>query len=120
MCFTLQLKSLQTLNQRYRSRGLIVLGVPSNDFGGQTPQENKEVKNFCKDSYGVDFLLTTKMVVSGVQKHGLFQYLTKSGGDIGWNFEKFLVDKKGFLKERFRSGKDPLAKDFIKSLEKLF
>ena len=118
--YTPQLKALQSLNKQFESKGLIILGVPSNDFGGQTPEENKEVKKFCKDSYGVTFPLTAKMVVSGVKKHSLFHFLTKAEGEISWNFEKFLIDRKGRLIKRFRSGENPLGKTIIKALEKLF
>ena len=118
--FTPQLKALQALNKQFEPKGLIILGVPSNDFGGQTPEENKEVKKFCQDSYGVTFPLTSKMIVSGVKKHSLFQFLTKAEGEISWNFEKFLIDRKGNLVKRFRSGQNPLGKDLINSLEKLF
>ncbi|MEC7184076.1 MAG: glutathione peroxidase [Bdellovibrionota bacterium] len=118
--FTPQLKALQALNKQFAPKGLVILGVPSNDFGGQTPQGNKEVKKFCQDSYGVTFPLTSKMIVSGVKKHSLFQFLTKAEGEISWNFEKFLIDRKGNLVKRFRSGQNPLGKDLVNSLEKLF
>ena len=118
--FTPQLRALQSLNKQFAPKGLVILGVPSNDFGGQTPQGNKEVKKFCQDSYGVTFPLTSKMIVRGVKKHSLFQFLTKSEGEISWNFEKFLIDRKGNLVKRFRSGQNPLGEELIKSLEKLF
>jgi len=118
--YTPQLESLQRLNKKYKPRGLIILGVPSNDFGGQTPEENKKVESFCKDTYGVSFPLTTKMIVSGVKKNNLFQFLTRLEGEISWNFEKFLINRKGELKKRFRSAEDPLGDKMIKSLEELF
>ena len=117
--YTPQLKALQELNKSYGPKGLVVLGIPSNDFGGQTPEANPEVENFCKDNYGVSFPLTKKLTVSGVRKHALFTLLTKKDGEILWNFEKFLIDKKGNLIKRFRSGQNPLSKDIIKSINKL-
>ena len=117
--YTPQLKALQELNKTYEPKGLVIIGIPSNDFGGQTPEDNPEVKNFCKENYGVSFPLTKKTIVSGIKKHGLFVLLTKKGGEILWNFEKFLIDKKGNLVERFRSGQNPLSKDVIKSINKL-
>lgn len=117
--YTPQLKALQELNKIYGPKGLVVLGIPSNDFGGQTPENNPEVENFCKNNYGVSFPLTKKITVSGVKKHDLFILLTRKGGEVLWNFEKFLIDKKGNLIKRFRSGQNPLSKDIIKDINKL-
>ncbi len=117
--FTPQLEALQKLNQKFGPKGLIILGVPSNDFGGQTPGKNKEVKKFCSDTYGVTFPLTEKMIVKGVKKHALFEFLTKGGSGVWWNFEKFLINKEGKLVNRYRSWTSPLGEGFVEEIEKL-
>lgn len=104
--YTGQLDGLEKLYQRFKDKGLVVLGVPSNDFGSQTPEGNDEVKKFCQLNYGVSFPLTPKMVVSGAQKDSLFKWLTKSENaekEIAWNFEKFLINRTGKLINRFPS-----------------
>jgi glutathione peroxidase len=104
--YTGQLDGLEKIHQKFKDRGLVVLGVPSNDFGSQTPEGNDEVKSFCKLKYGVSFPLTPKLVVKGPQKDQLFTWLTKTENgekEIGWNFEKFLVDRSGKLISRFSS-----------------
>ncbi len=108
--YTGQLDGLEKLYQKYKSQGLVVLGVPSNDFGSQTPEPDAEVKKFCKLNYGVSFPLTAKLVVQGPKKDPLFRRLTKTESgekEIGWNFEKFLVDRSGNLIGRFPSGTEP-------------
>jgi glutathione peroxidase len=108
--YTGQLDGLEKLYQKYQSQGLVVLGVPSNDFGSQTPEPDAEVKKFCKLNYGVSFPLTAKLVVQGPKKDPLFTRLTKTESgekEIGWNFEKFLVDRSGNLINRFSSGTEP-------------
>ncbi len=108
--YTPQLKSLETLYQKYKDKGLVVIGVPSNDFGGQTPQENKDVKKFCELNYGVTFPLTIKTVVKGKDKHPLITHLISESTDkneIGWNFEKFLVGKDGKVVGRYSSSVKP-------------
>ncbi|MBK8201668.1 MAG: redoxin domain-containing protein [Bdellovibrionales bacterium] len=108
--YTGQLDGLEKLYQRFKDKGLVVLGVPSNDFGSQTPEGNDEVKKFCKLNYGVSFPLTPKMVVSGAQKDPLFIWLTKTENaekEIAWNFEKFLINRTGRLINRFPSKTEP-------------
>jgi glutathione peroxidase len=108
--YTGQLDGLEKIYRKFKDQGLVVLGVPSNDFGSQTPEGNDEVKKFCKLNYGVSFPLTPKMVVSGSQKDPLFRWLTKSENaekEIAWNFEKFLVNRSGKLINRFSSKTEP-------------
>lgn len=120
--YTPQLEGLEKLYKEYKDKGLVVLGVPSNDFGSQTPEDNEGVKKFCKLNYGVTFPLTEKVVVKGEKKHPLISELLKQSKDhkeIAWNFEKFLVDKQGQLVERYASDvkpNDPALKDKINSL----
>ena len=112
--YTPQLKGLEALYQKYKAKGLVVVGIPSNDFGGQTPEKESGVKKFCLINYGVTFPLTSKAVVKGDKKHPLIKALlaqAKDKSDIGWNFEKFLIDKNGKLVERYESSVKPEDKN---------
>jgi glutathione peroxidase len=118
--YTGQLDGLQKLYDKYKSKGLVVLGVPSNDFGGQTPEDEAGVSKFCKLNYGVEFPLTQKAVVKGPEKHALIKVLMDSAADkneIKWNFEKFLVSKEGKVLSRYGSGTKPDDKDLSKAIE---
>lgn len=117
--YTGQLDGLEKLYKKYSEKGFVVVGVPSNDFGGQTPENDKDVVKFCKLNYGVTFPLTTKVVVKGDNKIDLYKFLVKSTGDeeIGWNFTKFLFDKKGNLVKRFPSSVSPSDKNLVKLIE---
>ena len=122
--FTPQYEGLQALAQRYREQGLEVLGFPANDFMGQEPGTNAEIREFCSTQYGVDFPLFAKLHVKGEEQHPLFRYLTAGGGDpalageVGWNFNKFLVDREGRLIARFGSRTGPLDAELIAAVEK--
>ena len=105
-----QLKDLESLYKKYKKQGLVVLGVPSNDFGGQTPEADEEVKKFCLLNYGVSFPLTAKTVVKGSKKHPVISNLLSQGSnkaEIAWNFEKFLIGKDGKLIGRYDSATSP-------------
>lgn len=119
--YTGQLDDLEALYQKYKSKGLIVIGAPSNDFGGQTPEANEQVASFCKINYGVTFPLVLKQVVSGKDKTPLFSKLLaadeKNMGEIKWNFEKFVIDKNGQVVGRFRSDTKPLSDELTKLIE---
>ena len=118
--FTDQLEGLEALYQKYRSKGFVVLGVPSNDFGGQTPESNKGVRKFCKLNYGVKFPLTAKTKVRGPEKHPFIRDLLQSGknkDEIGWNFEKFLINKKGELVARYKSRVSPSSEKLVRDVE---
>lgn len=122
--FTPQFKGLEEVYTKYKSKGLVVLGFPSNDFGGQEPKSNKEIKEFCELNYKVDFPLFAKVPVSGPEKIPLFRYLTDTAGkefkrEIDWNFEKFLVNRKGQLTARFKSAADPTSKEIVERIESL-
>ena len=118
--YTGQLKGLEALQQRFKDKNFSVIGIPSNDFGGQTPEAAEEVAKFCKLNYGVSFPLTEKVVVLGDSKHPLISMLVKNTGgkDIRWNFEKFLVDKDGNVKQRFSSSVKPDSAELIQAIEK--
>ena len=144
--FTPQYEGLEKIYKDYNSKGLEVLGFPCNQFAGQEPGSNKEVKNFCELNYGVSFPLFQKIEVRGENAHPLFKYLSEgipfkgldlnhpngkklynflkekfpeylSGNSIKWNFTKFLVDREGNLVGRFEPTTEPV--DMIPEIEKL-
>ena len=121
--FTPQYKDLEDLYQRYKSKGFVILGFPSNDFGDQEPGTNEDIKQFCKLRYGVTFPLFQKNSVFGDSAQPVFKYLTTVSeplsGEIKWNFEKFLVDKKGVLRTRFGSHVNPSSGKLTSKIEEL-
>ncbi len=122
--FTPQFAGLEKLHQEYGPRGLVVLGFPCNQFGGQDPGPNDEIANFCQVNYGVDFPMMAKIDVNGVGAHPLYQWLTvEAPGLLGskaikWNFTKFLVGKDGRVIKRYAPQDAPasLAKDIQAAL----
>lgn len=117
--FTPQYNSLQKLYETYKEEGLEILAFPSNDFGGQEPGNNAEIKDFC-ESKGVTFPLMAKSPVTGKKINPVFKLLTaqasKAAGSpitVKWNFEKFLIDQNGKLQKHFRSPIDPMSPEFI-------
>jgi glutathione peroxidase len=96
--FTSQYRGLEALWRRYRDQGLVVLGVPSNDFGGQEPGSNDEIRHFCDSTFDVTFPLTDKQVVSGPRAHPLYRWAAARTGTLGtpsWNFHKILIGRDG-------------------------
>lgn len=118
--YTPQLSNLETLYQKYKGQGLVVLGVPTNDFGAQTPEDDKGMQEFCSKTYNVTFPLLTKKTIKGSEQRELYKILTSQkglSGEVEWNFEKFLVDKKGRLIARYSSKVEPLNANLIKEIE---
>lgn len=118
--FTSQLEDLQKLQRLYEAKGFTVLGVPSNEFGEQTPEDDQGMKEFCQKKYNVNFPLLSKGKVNGEGKRPLYGFLTeqkKSKGDIGWNFVKILVDKRGRVVDRWTSMTNPLSNSVTKVIE---
>jgi glutathione peroxidase len=116
---TPQYKELQALHEKYRARGLCVLGFPANEFGAQEPGSDAEIKSFCETKYAVTFDMFSKVVVKGPGIHPLFKWLTENtGGDIKWNFGKFLVGKKGEILQRFEPKVEPNAPEITSAIEK--
>jgi glutathione peroxidase-family protein len=113
--FTPQYKTLQTLYTRFKERGFEILAFPANDFGRQEPGTEAEIKSFCSLTYGVTFPLFSKISVKGKGIHPIFAFLTDKAtnpqfsGKITWNFNKFLLDRKGNVVARFDSKDDPLG-----------
>ncbi|HVJ51969.1 MAG TPA: glutathione peroxidase [Aliidongia sp.] len=120
--FTPQYEGLEALWQRHRDQGLIVLGVPSNDFGGQEPGSSDEIASFCQINYGVDFPLTGKVHVRGAEAHPLFRWLASKGGFLSkprWNFYKYLIGRDGQLQTWFSSLTPPGSAKFGNAVERL-
>ena len=121
---TPQYADLEALYQRYRERGLVVLGFPCNQFGSQEPGEAEEIASFCQKNYGVSFPMFAKIDVNGNDAHPLYQYLKKAApGLLGsegikWNFTKFLVDRQGEVVGRYAPATAPesIASDIEKLL----
>jgi len=121
--YTGQYKDLQQIYTEYKSRGFEVLAFPSNDFGGQEPGSNAEIKTFCTARYKTTFPLFAKVKVKGDGKVPLYSYLTEKTsdgikGEVGWNFTKFLVSPKGDVVARFASGDVPTASKMRQAIEK--
>ena len=105
--FTPQYMELQSVHEKY-GEDLVIIGFPANNFGGQEPGSNDQIKSFCQKNYGVTFLLSEKVSVKGSDICPLFEWLNQQEnqsfvGDIMWNFEKYLIDESGKLVKRFRS-----------------
>ena len=121
--FTPQYKGLQELYTKYESDGLVILGVPANDFKTQEPGTNEEIQKFCSAKYSVTFPMTSKVVVKGADKVDLYKILTaatpKDGKivEVGWNFEKFLIGRDGKVAGRFLSGITPDNDGFVKAIK---
>lgn len=119
--YTRQYDGLQALYARYKDQGLTIVGTPCNQFGGQEPGTNQEIVSFCKLNYGVDFPILEKANVNGADRSPLYQWLVGSavgdGKQIGWNFEKFLVDRSGNMVARYGSGVAPDDPTLITSIE---
>lgn len=119
--FTPQYEGLEKLYETYKDKGFVLLGMPCNQFGDQEPGTNAEIKAFCERRYGVTFPLLTKADVKGPNRHPLYKFLLEGlglEGNVGWNFEKFLVDREGKVVRHFSSNVAPGDAELIKSIEK--
>jgi len=118
--FTSQYGALQELHERFHNKGLVVLGFPSNDFGGQEPGTNKDIQSFCKLNYGVTFPMMEKGAVSGGAMQPVYRYLLEQlpGASIKWNFEKIVVDRSGKVIAKFASSVDPSDPRIVELIEK--
>ncbi len=116
---TPQYDGLEKLHETYAGKGLRVVGFPANEFGAQEPGSNEQIQEFCRTKYGVKFDMMGKVVVKGDGIHPLFAWLTKeTGGDIKWNFGKFLVGKKGEILARFEPKTEPMDPEVVSAIEK--
>lgn len=121
--FTPQYDGLETLYKSYKDKGLIVLGIPSNDFGGQEPGTEAEIVHFCQTSYDITFPMTAKTVVSGAEAHPFYRWAAaqKKGGMIfskpRWNFHKYLIGQDGSLAGSYSSATKPGDPDLARDIE---
>lgn len=122
--YTPQYKGLQAIYEKYKDKGFKVIGFPTNDFGGQEPGSNEEIKEFCTLKYAVSFPMFAKITVKGEKMHPLYKFLTDkeihpdTGGEITWNFNKFLANGEGEIVARFSSKDDPESKEVTDEIEK--
>lgn len=121
--YTPQYAGLQQLYEKYKNRGLVIIGVPANDFGAQEPGSNEDIKEFCSRKYNVTFPIMAKVSVKGADQTPLYQYLTDRrsnpavGGDVKWNFTKFLVGKDGKPVQRFEPAVRPDSPELAAAIE---
>jgi glutathione peroxidase len=121
--YTPQYAGLEKLHETYADRGLAILGFPANDFGQQEPGTDAEIAEFCRKNYGVDFDMFSKVAVTGESKAPLYAFLTSKesnpafGGEVKWNFEKFLVGRDGTIVGRFSSKVEPTSPEVTKAIE---
>lgn len=117
--YTPQYTGLEALYEKYKDKGLVLVGVPANNFGAQEPGTNEEIKTFCSRTYNVTFPMMSKVSVKGEDMTPLYGYLTsQTGGDVKWNFTKFLVDKNGKVIQRFESKVTPESPELVSAVEK--
>jgi glutathione peroxidase len=116
--FTQQYEGLEKLYSRYKDRGLIVLGFPSNDFGNQEPGSNKEIAEFCSGTFGVKFPMVAKTSVKGSKANPLFKQLARQSEFPGWNFHKYIIGRDGKLVRSFSSQVPPSDRQMISEIER--
>jgi glutathione peroxidase len=122
--YTPQYAGLEALYEKYKDRGFVIVGVPANNFGGQEPGSNEEIKTFCTAKYHVTFPMMAKVSVKGGDITPLYAFLTDkaanpaTGGEIGWNFTKFLIGPDGKVLARFDSKVEPESKELNSAIEK--
>jgi glutathione peroxidase len=120
---TPQYQSLESVYEKFKGQGFEVLAFPANEFGGQEPGSNAEIKTFCETKYSVSFPIFSKIVVKGEGIHPFYEYLTskktdpKFAGDISWNFAKFLINRKGEVIARFDPRVKPDSPEVLKAIE---
>ena len=121
--YTYQYEGLQALYTKFKDQGFVIAGFPANNFGAQEPGSNEEIGAFCKSKFGVTFPMFSKISVVGRDKAPLYQFLTdakanpKTGGEIQWNFTKFLVDQNGKVLARFEPQVEPQSKQLVSAVE---
>ena len=122
--YTPQYTALESIYEKYKDRGFVIIGIPANNFGAQEPGTNQEIKTFCQSKYSVTFPMMSKVSVKGDDKTPLYQFLTdkatspKTGGEIQWNFTKFLVGPDGQIIARFEPAVTPDSPEVTSAIEK--
>ena len=120
--FTNQYEDMQKIWEKYQGKGLVILGVPSNDFGKQEPGSNEDIKKFCEAKFGISFPMTEKVSVKGSDAHPFYIWARENHGKSAipkWNFHKIIIDKSGKVSKTFSSITNPSSKKFIKFLDDL-
>ena len=120
--FTKQYEDLQNLYDSYKSKGLIVIGMPSNQFGGQEPGSETEIKKFCETNFNITFQMTSKHDVKGDNAHPIYIWAKETFGKSTvpkWNFHKILINKEGKVEDTFASFTNPMSKKIINKLEEI-
>jgi glutathione peroxidase len=121
--YTPQMTDLENLYEKYKAKGFVLVGVPTNDFGGQTPEDDQAMKEFCTKKYNATYPIMKKGTILGKDKRELYKVLTEQSakkyqGDVDWNFQKFLVNKKGEVVGRYSSSTKPMDERLLKDIEK--
>ena len=120
--FTKQYSDLQSLYEKYEDQGLVIVGIPSNQFGGQEPGSNKEIKDFCETNFNITFPMTDKVDVKGNNAHEIYLWAKENYGSSTvpkWNFHKILINKEGKVQDTFNSFVAPLSKKIINEIEQI-
>ena len=120
--FTAQYNELQELYEKYQDKGLVIIGVPSNQFGSQEPGSETEIKDFCETNFNITFPMTSKYDVKGDEAHPVYLWAKETYGKSAipkWNFHKILINKDGKIEDTFVSFTNPLSKKIIKKLEQV-
>jgi glutathione peroxidase len=120
--FTKQYAELQELYEKYSEKGLVVLGVPSNQFGGQEPGSNNEIKDFCETNFNITFPMTTKIDVKGENAHPIYLWAKENYGNTAvpkWNFHKILINKQGKIEDTYSSFTKPMSKKLTSKIEEI-
>jgi glutathione peroxidase len=115
--FTPQYDGLEKLYEQYKDKGLVVLGFPSNEFGGQEPGTPEQIQEFCSTKFSVKFPLMEKVHTKGAQKHPIYEFLTAKHGEPTWNFHKYLVGRSGAVKSAYRSKVAPQSTELTSAIE---
>ena len=119
--FTKQYSDLQNLYNTYKAKGLIVLGIPSNQFGGQEPGSEKEIKDFCETNFNITFPMTSKYDVKGSNAHPIYLWAKETFGNSAipkWNFHKILINQDGIVQNTYSSFTNPTSSKVLKEIEK--
>ena len=120
--FTKQYSELQELYDKYSEKGLVILGVPSNQFGGQEPGSNNEIKDFCETNFNITFPMTTKIDVKGENAHPIYLWAKENYGKAAvpkWNFHKILINKQCKIEDTYSSFTKPMSKKLINKIEEI-
>ena len=120
--FTNQYEGMQKIWEKYQAKGVVMLGIPSNDFGQQEPGSNKEIKNFCEAKFGITFPMTEKVSVKGSEAHPFYIWAKENHGKSAvpkWNFHKIIINKEGKIEKTFSSMTNPSSKKFYEIIKRL-